>query len=52
MNTDNENDPVEKAISKYKNRPSIISKSLWRIQILLFLFSTFQKIESQKQLKC
>ena len=25
INTDNENDPIEKAIAKYKNRPSIIS---------------------------
>ena len=29
-----------------------ILESLWRIQILLFLFNTFQKIKSQKQLKC
>ena len=25
MNTDNENDPIEKAIAKYKNHPSLIS---------------------------
>ena len=29
-----------------------ILESLWKIQILLFLFNTFQKIKSQKQLKC
>ena len=37
INTDNENDPIEKAIAKYKNYPSRISiKGLWGIQILLF----------------
>ena len=37
INTDNENDPIEKAIAKYKNYPSRISiKVLWGIQILLF----------------
>ena len=50
INTGNENDPIEKAIAKYKNHPSIISiKKFMENSDSSF---SFQKIKSQKQLKC
>ena len=43
INTEKENDPIEKAIAKYKACiPACFQlKSLWRTRILFFLFNTF-----------
>ena len=53
INTDNENDPIEKAIGKYKSHPSIISlKMFMENSDSSFSFQHVPKIKSQKQSKC
>ena len=47
INTENENDPIEKARAKYKIHPCIISINKLN-QILLFLFNMFKRTKSQK----
>ena len=51
INTDNENDPIKKAIADYKNHHSIISIRTFMENSDFFLSNMFQKIKSQKQSK-
>ena len=52
INTENENDPIEKAIVKYKNHPSIISiKNFMENSDSSFYFQHFPKGKIAKTIK-